>query len=133
MCLTYTKRQDKNKPWNHNRIRWKKLIGDINNQALHSTLYNHTWKVGVWQIVKKKPYTTIQNMGFHVWLNRFEAQSCLGSHEYAVKLEVRGFCRSGRDGWGTPCETWRQARIVAIYDNKKNNVTKEFFIKKNKK
>ena len=133
MCLTKRK-SNSNEPYNSSKFRWKVLCNPIGSR-LESSIMTHVWRVGVSHkskhIVNRLDPDKYHDFGFHVLVNRQNAELESDSTELIAKVEVDGFLASGT--WrGAQSETWRRAKVVAIYDRGGRNITAKFKPKKKK-
>ena len=150
MCITRNN-QDETIPYNKSRIRWKSLyVGDDGH--LYSRVYNHKWKFGVnhkskalndsrvygrkWKFGVNHKSKALNdsdpsiNYGFHVWLTRKQAVR-LSDHRHVIaKVRVDGHIFSGMGNGRKRNETWKRAKLVAVYTRSGRNVTHRYTNKK---
>ncbi len=138
MCLTLVStRQDPKKPYNGTKLRWKKLRRaqeHVGNKwayvcnLLTSVIYYHEWKLGAKYTAKNRGSDSDKHdVGFHCWVDK--PQDSITENEVYVQVAVEGFVASGEhfvasgEHFGRKCETWKRAKIVAVYDHKGKNIT----------
>ncbi len=97
---------------------------------LRSELFGeNVWKMGYWYKAKQKRVgAEACDIGFHVFVHR-PTGHYVQSYQFVVEVEVKDFNTSGH--WnGRQCETWRQARVVRVFDKYGNNISDQFKAKK---
>ena len=131
MCISI--RDERSKPYNTSRIRWKYLR--LSDDQLLSRYTLDEWKI--WKRYKAKDRSSSTSVtcnssadiGFHVFTSKRGAINAAEEDvtgAVIVKLTVNGFNASGF--WkGRKCETWRQATIMEVYTQSgRHNITKRF-------
>ncbi len=133
MSLTPREKNSK-KPYNDSNIRWKQVsVFHTGGLSIGSRFYEHTWNVGVKHEAKPGAmFAMPEDIGFHVWVDKANAfKHCLNPRcEIVIKVEVSGFNCSG-DFCGAS-ETWKYAKVLAVYNSKGKNITYRFKPKKKK-
>lgn len=121
MCLTLRKRASL-KPYTTSHFRWKvvtlRRIGGGSFFMVTSQYRSHRW-LGRWMVAAARTHyirTDATSFGFHVYTSCKVASRRRLSGDLVVKVEVRGFLRSGTFS-STRSETWRKAKIVEFYYN----------------
>ncbi len=129
MSLTLRK-VDNGVPYNDTNIRWKRVALMLPSRKIRSFYFNQLWKLGVNHVSHTK-WTHglgVWNGGFHVYVNKPDTQDDC-EDTLLIKVQVSGFIASGHFGT-LESETWRRAKMVAIYNNKGKNITYRFRPKK---
>lgn len=131
MCLDNIRRGKDNKPYNKSNIRWKVL--GIYGKRFSGIYVSTIYKLGVKKIALNKGSKNAQesDIGFHVFVHKKDAFDFAAQKEKVVivKVEVEGFNASGtwlRAYENCKSETWKYMKIVEVFDEKGNNITKNY-------
>lgn len=123
MCLTLRKRGLNKKPYDNKRIRYK-LATRFRCGSLQSPFEGMPYVPGKWMRARGDARDTSVT-GFHCFVSKADAKG--GGFAYnanvLMKVEVKGFLRSGDFGWREVsgqcvrrrCETWRYMRILSVH------------------
>ena len=128
MCLQLRKKYGKQPFKTKSPFRWKLLRRGFG--SLESEFMEKKWQVGRWyKASDKRLGSDKKDVGFHVFTEMTQEIDLI-----CVKMEVRGFVASGHYGYHTTrCETWKEARVVAVFDQQGLDITDKFKPKKKKK